>query len=53
MTKSYLISLAINFCLFHGIIQESEVNGLLEYMDILSLEDLLEEYLINVKQVKN
>ena len=53
MTKHYLITLAINFCLFHGIIYETDVEGLFEYMDLLSFEDLLEEYLINVEQFTN
>ena len=53
MTKAYLISLAINFCLFHRTIYESDVEGLLEYMDLLSFEDLLEQYLINVEQIIN
>jgi len=51
MTKQYLITLAINFCLLHKTIYESDISGLFEYMDLLSFEDLLEEYLINTEQL--
>lgn len=53
MSKEYLISLAINFALFHKQIYESHVKGLLEYMDSISYEELLQEHLSNVDYITN
>lgn len=49
MTKYYLTTLAISHCLLHKTIYESDISGLFEYMDSLSFEELLEEYLINIE----
>jgi hypothetical protein len=53
MTKEYLITLAVNFFLFHGVIYNSDVNGLLEYLDGLSFDQVLQEYLSGVDQLTN
>ena len=53
MTKEYLITLAINFFLFHGVIYNSDVDGLLEYLDSLSFDQVLQEYLSGVDQLTN
>lgn len=53
MTKYYLITLAINFALFHKQIYESDIKGLLEWMDTLTLDELLQEYLDNVEYITN
>ena len=44
MSKYYLISLAINTLLLNRVIYESDVVGLMEYLDSLELEQILEEY---------
>ena len=53
MTKNYLITLAINFFLFHEVIYNSDVDGLLEYLDGLSFDQVLQEYLAGVEQLTN
>jgi len=53
MTKEYLITLALNWCLFHGTIYESDVQGLIEYLDTCTIEEILEDFLEAVDQVTN
>jgi hypothetical protein len=44
MTKQYLITLAINFCLFHNKIYESDVIEIMEYLDSFTIEEILRDY---------
>jgi hypothetical protein len=51
MTKQYLITLALNFCLLHKTIYESDVIGLTEYLDSCTIEEILEVYNEAVEQI--
>ena len=53
MSKQYLITLAINFALFHGQIYESDVRGIMEYLDTLTFNEVLQEHLDNVEYISN
>jgi hypothetical protein len=53
MTKEYLITLAINFALFHNQIYSTDVKGLMEWMDTLTFDELLAEYLDNVEYISH
>ena len=44
MSKYYLISLAMNTLLLNRVIYESDVVGLMEYLESLEVEQILEEY---------
>ena len=53
ITKQYLITLVLNWCLLQGTIYESDVEGLTEYLDSCTIEEILEDYLEAVEQVTN
>jgi len=53
MTKEYLITLAINFVLFHNQFYDTDVKGLMEWMDTLAFDELLQEYLDNVEYISH
>ena len=53
MTKQYLITTALDWCLLQGTIYESDVEGLMEYLDSCTFEEILETYLEAVDQVTN
>jgi hypothetical protein len=49
--KHYLITLVLNWCLLHNTIYESDVEGLTEYLDSCTVEEILQTYLEAVEQV--
>ena len=53
MTKHYLMTLAINFAVFHNQIYGTDVKGLMEWMDTLTFDELLKEYLDNVEYISH
>jgi len=53
VNKQYLITLALNWCLEQGTIYESDIEGLTEYLDSCTTEEILEDFLEAVEQVTN
>lgn len=51
VSKQYLITLALNWCLQQGTIYDSDVEGLTEYLDSCTIEEILEDFLEAVEQV--
>lgn len=51
ISKQYLITLALNWCLMQGTIYESDVEGLTEYLDSCTVEEIMEDFLEAVEQV--
>ena len=51
MSKEYLTTLMVNFALFHKQIQSTDIKGLLEWIDSLSFDELLKEFLGNARYI--